>query len=192
MPNCGKDTLLAGNVETSFLEAARDVCWQFELLLQDGIEPMWEDERNKRGGRWLVTLTKQQRRLDLDRYWLETVGLTVLVLFIPLLKPVTIIIISLTSPQSSTFITPCYHYTCCLQKGVITTKRIFQSWTELRLISCSWQQMCDCCECVLSCKFEITTWSNESNWKLVCLLGANSERCSAQMQERKEKHFHKL
>lgn len=105
MRNCGKDTVLAGNVETSFLEAAQDVCWRFELLLQDGIEPMWEDERNKRGGRWLVTLTKQQRRLDLDRYWLETVGLTVLVLFIPLLKPVTIIIISLTSPQSSTFIT---------------------------------------------------------------------------------------
>lgn len=43
-------------------------------VLQDGIEPMWEDERNKRGGRWLITLNKQQRRLDLDRYWLETVG----------------------------------------------------------------------------------------------------------------------
>uniref|UniRef100_A0A4W6F8A3 Eukaryotic translation initiation factor 4eb n=2 Tax=Lates TaxID=8186 RepID=A0A4W6F8A3_LATCA len=41
-------------------------------LFKDGIEPMWEDERNKRGGRWLITLTKQQRRLDLDRYWLET------------------------------------------------------------------------------------------------------------------------
>ncbi|MEQ2301046.1 hypothetical protein AMECASPLE_031966, partial [Ameca splendens] len=46
-------------------------------LFKDGIEPMWEDERNKRGGRWLITLTKQQRRSDLDRYWLETVGLTV-------------------------------------------------------------------------------------------------------------------
>lgn len=43
------------------------------LRLQDGIEPMWEDERNKRGGRWLITLNKQQRRLDLDRFWLETV-----------------------------------------------------------------------------------------------------------------------
>lgn len=42
--------------------------------LQDGIEPMWEDERNKRGGRWLITLNKQQRRMDLDRFWLETVG----------------------------------------------------------------------------------------------------------------------
>lgn len=36
---------------------------------------MWEDERNKRGGRWLITLNKQQRRSDLDRFWLETVGL---------------------------------------------------------------------------------------------------------------------
>ncbi|KFP49514.1 Eukaryotic translation initiation factor 4E, partial [Cathartes aura] len=40
--------------------------------LQDGIEPMWEDEKNKRGGRWLITLNKQQRRSDLDRFWLET------------------------------------------------------------------------------------------------------------------------
>ncbi|KAK2083422.1 hypothetical protein P7K49_038658 [Saguinus oedipus] len=33
---------------------------------------MWEDEKNKRGGRWLITLNKQQRRSDLDRFWLET------------------------------------------------------------------------------------------------------------------------
>ncbi|KAG8593170.1 hypothetical protein GDO81_000744 [Engystomops pustulosus] len=43
-------------------------------LFKDGIEPMWEDEKNKRGGRWLITLNKQQRRNDLDRFWLETVG----------------------------------------------------------------------------------------------------------------------
>ncbi|XP_018090583.1 eukaryotic translation initiation factor 4E isoform X3 [Xenopus laevis] len=41
-------------------------------LFKDGIEPMWEDEKNKRGGRWLITLNKQQRRNDLDRFWLET------------------------------------------------------------------------------------------------------------------------
>ncbi|XP_077477220.1 LOW QUALITY PROTEIN: eukaryotic translation initiation factor 4eb [Stigmatopora argus] len=41
-------------------------------LFKDGIEPMWEDERNVRGGRWLITLNKQQRRSDLDRFWLET------------------------------------------------------------------------------------------------------------------------
>uniref|UniRef100_A0A8C5PD12 Eukaryotic translation initiation factor 4E n=1 Tax=Leptobrachium leishanense TaxID=445787 RepID=A0A8C5PD12_9ANUR len=41
-------------------------------LFKDGVEPMWEDEKNKRGGRWLITLNKQQRRNDLDRFWLET------------------------------------------------------------------------------------------------------------------------
>lgn len=41
---------------------------------QDGIEPMWEDPRNKRGGRWLVSLAKQQRHIELDRLWLETVS----------------------------------------------------------------------------------------------------------------------
>ncbi|XP_048189823.1 eukaryotic translation initiation factor 4E type 1B-like [Perognathus longimembris pacificus] len=41
-------------------------------LFKDGIEPMWEDSRNKRGGRWLVSLAKQQRHSELDRLWLET------------------------------------------------------------------------------------------------------------------------
>ncbi|CAB1325517.1 unnamed protein product [Coregonus sp. 'balchen'] len=43
--------------------------WDYTLF-----KPMWEDKRNKRGGRWLITLSKQQRRADLDRFWLETVG----------------------------------------------------------------------------------------------------------------------
>ncbi|RLW02897.1 hypothetical protein DV515_00006792 [Chloebia gouldiae] len=38
----------------------------------DGIEPMWEDSQNKRGGRWLITLAKQQRHTELDRFWLDT------------------------------------------------------------------------------------------------------------------------
>ncbi|XP_040539008.1 eukaryotic translation initiation factor 4E type 1B isoform X7 [Gallus gallus] len=42
-------------------------------LFKDGIEPMWEDNQNKRGGRWLITLAKQQRHTELDRFWLETV-----------------------------------------------------------------------------------------------------------------------
>lgn len=42
-------------------------------MRQDGIKPMWEDDRNKLGGRWLMTLNKQQRHNDLDRYWMETV-----------------------------------------------------------------------------------------------------------------------
>ncbi|TRY60784.1 hypothetical protein DNTS_032217 [Danionella cerebrum] len=45
---------------------------KFCAFLQDGIKPMWEDERNKLGGRWLMTLSKQQRHNDLDRFWMET------------------------------------------------------------------------------------------------------------------------
>ncbi|XP_057234507.1 eukaryotic translation initiation factor 4E type 1B isoform X1 [Malurus melanocephalus] len=47
-------------------------------LFKDGIEPMWEDSQNKRGGRWLITLAKQQRHTELDRFWLETVSATLL------------------------------------------------------------------------------------------------------------------
>jgi len=35
---------------------------------------MWEDDRNRMGGRWLVNLSKTQRNADLDRVWLETVS----------------------------------------------------------------------------------------------------------------------
>lgn len=35
---------------------------------------MWEDDRNKKGGRWLINLNKQQRHTDLDNFWLETVS----------------------------------------------------------------------------------------------------------------------
>ncbi|XP_048861388.1 eukaryotic translation initiation factor 4E-1B-like [Brienomyrus brachyistius] len=41
-------------------------------VFRDGIMPMWEDRRNKCGGRWLVTLSKQQRHSELDRFWLES------------------------------------------------------------------------------------------------------------------------
>ncbi|NWS65522.1 I4E1B factor, partial [Crotophaga sulcirostris] len=41
-------------------------------LFKDGIEPMWEDNQNKRGGRWLITLAKQQRHTKLDCFWLDT------------------------------------------------------------------------------------------------------------------------
>uniref|UniRef100_A0A8C0ILZ1 Eukaryotic translation initiation factor 4E n=1 Tax=Chelonoidis abingdonii TaxID=106734 RepID=A0A8C0ILZ1_CHEAB len=37
-------------------------------LFKDRIEPLWEDEKNRRGGRWLITLTKQQRQNDLDPF----------------------------------------------------------------------------------------------------------------------------
>ena len=35
---------------------------------------MWEDDRNKKGGRWLINLDKRQRHSDLDKFWLETVS----------------------------------------------------------------------------------------------------------------------
>lgn len=40
-------------------------------LFKKGIRPMWEDEANKRGGRWVITLNRQQRRSDLDNLWLD-------------------------------------------------------------------------------------------------------------------------
>lgn len=40
---------------------------------QSGIQPAWEDERNKKGGRWMINLNKSQRNDELDRFWLEIV-----------------------------------------------------------------------------------------------------------------------
>ena len=34
---------------------------------------MWEDERNRKGGRWLINLDKKQRGSCLDNFWLEVV-----------------------------------------------------------------------------------------------------------------------
>eukprot|EP00794_Sanderia_malayensis_P017013 gene17013-18727_t len=41
-------------------------------LFKDGIEPMWEDNKNRLGGRWLVNLNRNARTSDLDKIWLET------------------------------------------------------------------------------------------------------------------------
>ena len=40
-------------------------------LFKEGIAPMWEDEMNRRGGRWVIQLDKRQRHAFLDKYWLE-------------------------------------------------------------------------------------------------------------------------
>jgi len=40
-------------------------------LFKEGVKPMWEDERNKKGGRWLINLDKKQRGSCLDNFWLE-------------------------------------------------------------------------------------------------------------------------
>ena len=34
---------------------------------------MWEDTRNKSGGRWIINLSKQQRATELDNFWMEMV-----------------------------------------------------------------------------------------------------------------------
>ena len=41
--------------------------------MQEGIQPMWEDDRNRQGGRWLVNTQKNFRQQELDRLWVETV-----------------------------------------------------------------------------------------------------------------------
>lgn len=38
---------------------------------------MWEDDKNKQGGRWLVNTNRNQRS-DLDRMWLETVYINII------------------------------------------------------------------------------------------------------------------
>lgn len=44
-------------------------------LFKKGIRPMWEDEANKRGGRWLINIDRKQRSSDLDRFWLDVVSI---------------------------------------------------------------------------------------------------------------------
>ena len=40
---------------------------------------MWEDDKNKAGGRWLVSFDKKSKPTEIDRCWLETVSLLNLV-----------------------------------------------------------------------------------------------------------------
>jgi len=40
-------------------------------IFKVGIKPMWEDERNKRGGRWLLILQKNKMSKFVDEMWLE-------------------------------------------------------------------------------------------------------------------------
>jgi len=40
-------------------------------MFKQGIRPMWEDDQNKCGGRWIINLDKKQRAADLDNFWLE-------------------------------------------------------------------------------------------------------------------------
>ena len=40
-------------------------------MFKQGVRPMWEDDANKNGGRWLINLDRKQRATDLDHFWLE-------------------------------------------------------------------------------------------------------------------------
>lgn len=41
-------------------------------IFRAGMRPAWEDEANKEGGRWMISLpAKHHRQKDLDRLWLE-------------------------------------------------------------------------------------------------------------------------
>uniref|UniRef100_A0A0A9YM05 eIF-4F 25 kDa subunit n=1 Tax=Lygus hesperus TaxID=30085 RepID=A0A0A9YM05_LYGHE len=42
-------------------------------LFKRGIRPMWEDDANKDGGRWMINVDKKTTTPGLDKYWLELV-----------------------------------------------------------------------------------------------------------------------
>ncbi|CAF1435836.1 unnamed protein product [Adineta ricciae] len=42
------------------------------LLFKKNIQPMWEDQHNRSGGRWCLNTHRNQRLSDLDNYWLNT------------------------------------------------------------------------------------------------------------------------
>jgi translation initiation factor 4E len=41
--------------------------------MKDDIQPIWEDSKNRKGGRWVINLDKKRRTTELDSFWLETV-----------------------------------------------------------------------------------------------------------------------
>lgn len=38
------------------------------------LKSQWEDKENKNGGRWMMTLTRVQRQVEFDRYWMDAVN----------------------------------------------------------------------------------------------------------------------
>ncbi|XP_034118728.1 eukaryotic translation initiation factor 4E1 [Drosophila albomicans] len=58
---------LINHIKTpSEIKMGSDYC-----LFKKGIRPMWEDEANVKGGRWVITLNKTNKN-DLDNFWLDT------------------------------------------------------------------------------------------------------------------------
>ena len=52
---------------------------------------MWEDDRNRQGGRWLVNTQKNFRQQELDRLWVETVRSFLFFLEIELIFSVSVL-----------------------------------------------------------------------------------------------------
>jgi translation initiation factor 4E len=43
-------------------------------LFKKGVMPMWEDKKNEHGGKWIITIPKQDRQKGkVDEWWLYTV-----------------------------------------------------------------------------------------------------------------------
>ena len=42
------------------------------MLFKKGIKPMWEDDENRDGGRWLISFDRDQRQAFLEKYWQST------------------------------------------------------------------------------------------------------------------------
>lgn len=42
-------------------------------LFKKGIRPMWEDEANNQGGRWVITWSRFNNKQDMDNVWLDVV-----------------------------------------------------------------------------------------------------------------------
>ncbi|CAG0922279.1 unnamed protein product [Notodromas monacha] len=40
-------------------------------IFKKGIQPAWEDAKNKNGGRWMIQLDKSPSKADTDKYWME-------------------------------------------------------------------------------------------------------------------------
>lgn len=46
-------------------------------LFESGVRPMWEDEHNRNGGRWIITLEKRIDSDEVNRLWLDTLLLII-------------------------------------------------------------------------------------------------------------------
>jgi translation initiation factor 4E len=43
-------------------------------LFKEGVQPMWEDPQNAKGGKWVTQVAKAKKK-ELDSYWLNTVNI---------------------------------------------------------------------------------------------------------------------